>query len=1283
MAAALDFQVFAWDARDAEGTHLDIASKRTTKTFTHIIDAYGRTADGRTVCAHVTFMPYFFVSIEGVAHAAVARLKDELAAKLGERSRPRVSTVRRKRFYGFTDGALESFLLLRFPSMKAMRRAAVLATEAGHALSESNVPPVLRLLHVRDLPSVGWVSCTAQAPLDNGVAHARKCTTCDLEFVCDYRDLHPLAEPRTDNAPLVVASFDIECISECGGFPNALEPGCPIIMIATTFWRITEPEPYRRHLACLGSPEPSEGVDTQACTSESELLVAWANALRSEQADILTGYNIFGFDLKYCFDRAAINGALGPHLHAAASHPAPPIKRFAFLVAGKRTDHMAEMQMRKLESSAYGANEFYTPTTPGMLQLDLLAIIKKEYKLGSYKLDAVASHFLGDRKVDLPIKEMFALYKSGTPAALRTVAEYCVKDTELPIRLLRKLAILPNMMEMAKAVHVPLDFLVFRGQQIKVFSIILKRARAAGYVCPTKPLINKTEKYTGATVLEAKVGAHFGHIACLDFASLYPSIIRAHNMCHSTIVLDEARYGRLDGKVEYATYDLGDGSSAKFAVAYTSDGSPVPSLLPAMLADLAEYRAQARRLQKQAKEQGDGFLESLYNGKQLAYKVTMNSLYGFCGAANGLLPCVPIAATVTTIGRNMIDATRKQVEQYYAHLGAKVIYGDSVAGYTPVLVRAKEGHIACMAIEDLALLPGAGTWQRVGGGDKEACELEAGTEAWTEAGWTPIQRVLRHACGKPLVRVVTAAGIVDVTEDHSLLLQDGTPIAPRDVKAGTTQLMHAPLRLPPGPVDKSLTAAQARIMGMYFGGGTRRRNNESWALVAKTREALAPYKQLCEQAYPCQSWSVFQTAVDGRLASFSLLPTNAVGPWLAAYDEVEQDDKVPMAVILGPPQVRAAFLQGLKDSGMARIASSGYWAVAPSSHLAAMTIAMLAQASGKAVLMRSASATSIELEFGPKPVQAPHAVQKVFALPQPPAHAYVYDLTTGNHHFHAGIGSLIVHNTDSVMCDFGVDDLAEAFRLGEEAAQRITANFKAPICLEFEKCQSPFLLYSKKRYASLKYTSPDEPGSVDAKGISIVRRDSCALVRNTTKQALDLILIHRDPEQAGRVIKDAAARLLAGQVPVEELVMSKALRGSYKAGILQPHDVVRSKIAARSPGEEPRPGDRVEFVYVEGDDMRQNVTCRAEDPAHVLATGAKVDYLHYLSLLKSALADTVEVLSPDLDGTFGDIGEEAFVKARKFREAHASNVRKGQTEMTSFFAPAPAADPFVDDGGDL
>jgi DNA polymerase delta subunit 1 len=275
----------------------------------------------------------------------------------------------------------------------------------------------------------------------------------------------------------------------------------------------------------------------------------------------------------------------------------------------------------------------------------------------------VSKLYLGDQKIDMPPKEMFARYKEEDPVKLGEVAEYCIKDTLLPHKLMKKMCILLNLLEMAKATWVPLCFLVERGQQIKVFSQLTKKAREMGFMVPTIRYGQLPEEpYEGATVLEAQKGAYYTPITALDFEALYPSIMMAHNLCYSTYVMNEKDYGNVPG-IEYETFKIGD-RTYKFA-------QDVPSLLPAILLELKQFRKKAKKDMAAA----TGYMKEVYNGKQLAYKISMNSVYGFTGAGKGILPCVPIASTTTCRGRAMIDETKNYVEKNFP--GAKVRYGDT------------------------------------------------------------------------------------------------------------------------------------------------------------------------------------------------------------------------------------------------------------------------------------------------------------------------------------------------------------------------------------------------------------------------------------------------------------------------------------------------------------------------------------------------------------------------------------------------------------------------------
>jgi DNA polymerase delta subunit 1 len=268
---------------------------------------------------------------------------------------------------------------------------------------------------------------------------------------------------------------------------------------------------------------------------------------------------------------------------------------------------------------------------------------------------------------------MFARYKEGDPVKLREVAEYCIKDTLLPHRLLSKMCILINLLEMAKATWVPLCFLVERGQQIKVFSQLTKKAREMGFMVPTIQYGQLAEQgYEGATVLDAQKGAYYKPITALDFEGLYPSIMMAHNLCYSSLVMDP-KYENVPG-IEYETFEIPvpskvEGQPPTKRMCKFAQG--VPTLLPSILIELKQFRKQA----KKDMAASTGALQAMYNGKQLAYKISMNSVYGFTGASKGILPCVNIASTVTTKGRSMIDQTKEYVEKHFP--GSRVRYGDT------------------------------------------------------------------------------------------------------------------------------------------------------------------------------------------------------------------------------------------------------------------------------------------------------------------------------------------------------------------------------------------------------------------------------------------------------------------------------------------------------------------------------------------------------------------------------------------------------------------------------
>jgi DNA polymerase delta subunit 1 len=157
--------------------------------------------------------------------------------------------------------------------------------------------------------------------------------------------------------------------------------------------------------------------------------------------------------------------------------------------------------------------------------------------LRSYTLNSVSAHFLGEQKEEVHHSDITTLY-NGSDTDRRRLAVYCLKDAYLPQRLSDKLMVMYNYIEMARVTGVPLNYLLSRGQQIKVVSQLYRKANSENLLIPCYKIQASDDdaSYEGAVVIEPKRGYYDTPIATLDFVSLYPSIMMAHNLCYSTLI---------------------------------------------------------------------------------------------------------------------------------------------------------------------------------------------------------------------------------------------------------------------------------------------------------------------------------------------------------------------------------------------------------------------------------------------------------------------------------------------------------------------------------------------------------------------------------------------------------------------------------------------------------------------------------------------------------------------------------------------------------------------------
>lgn len=789
-------------------------------------------------------------------------------------------------------------------------------------------------------------------------------------------------------------------------------------------------------------------------------------------------------------------------------------------------------------------------------------------------------------------QKLFRLFKMTGPVgarARRKIMLYCATDCDLPIYIMEALSVVSRTVAMSEVSHTSMHQICNGGQQQKVYSLIYRFASKRGFIVPQKDRSDPTScsvgwdpnmPFQGATVLEPERGFYVNRldqITVLDFASLYPSIMRSHNLCYTTLVavLDtqlkreyeaarrEERYagdlrrrmvlfGSLD-KMErcdngvFETVEVGT-RTCIWAGVDPKAVKPTPrGILPEILTELLtargrqkkemkRYKKQVRQLKDQiaAAEGSDVSPEELANlrkqlrrategasnanGRQLALKVSANSVYGFTGVGEHMakLPNPAVANSVTTFGREMIHDTKHFMEQR----GCLVVYGDSVAGSTPMLVRYRGTTVQCLPVEDL--VPSHTTWAVTSDG-KEFVECDD-LETWTDTGWTRVHRLIRHRLGdNGLVRVRTSLGTVDCTTDHSLLRPGGEPVAPRELSAGEP-LLHAAPRFQPPPGAERVHPMGKRIYT---------------ASEAQTLKDL----HVVINNYAIRAQCTFVRTMAPSLRIMVTGQCEALA-WTVLLSLTSQ---LPVAVERIPDTDQ--FLCCAMDEN-------------PSS-------------------------------------DDPASVLSVTPLPPSPS-SYVYDLTTDNHHFHAGVGSLVVHNTDSVFIryppEMNVDTVEKAFHHGLELGEQCTEhlwgkyNWKCErvrshhddgtveletgmvlrpddenktwrchpespmyrliqsklVDLEFEKVYTSFMIKDKKRYVGLKYEgSPNLAPKIDVKGIEYIRRDNCAALRACMAEIVDRTIKKGERDAAPQVVLKLLERLHRETVPIEDLVISKTRRRTY------------------------------------------------------------------------------------------------------------------------------------------
>jgi DNA polymerase delta subunit 1 len=312
--------------------------KVTAKNF--VIRTFGITEDGRTVSLEILgFRPYFYLKIPikwgpSQLRLLINRLKGYVPFYREKEVVFDPNPVISKTLYGFDDFADHKFLKISFKSdgarwdlMKALRddefnqvshstdiRPAMtkeirLAGGARYRfpLYESTVDSIIRFIDLSEIKPTGWIKIN-QAFL----RPASEKTQCQLNYGVRWDQVKP--HDKSEIAPFRITSYDIECTSCDGSFPQSQRRSDAVIQIGTTTRTFGSKYCQIRHIVCLKECDPipnitheeedDELVIVESYPTEKEVLLAWTKHIQKIDPDVIIGYNIFGFDWKYLYDRA-------------------------------------------------------------------------------------------------------------------------------------------------------------------------------------------------------------------------------------------------------------------------------------------------------------------------------------------------------------------------------------------------------------------------------------------------------------------------------------------------------------------------------------------------------------------------------------------------------------------------------------------------------------------------------------------------------------------------------------------------------------------------------------------------------------------------------------------------------------------------------------------------------------------------------------------------------------------------------------------------------------------
>jgi DNA polymerase elongation subunit (family B) len=1013
--------------------------------------------------------------------------------------------------------------------------------------------------------------------------------------------------------------------------------------------------------------------------AEAKLLLEWTALIEKYDPDIIIGYNIHGFDMTYMYDRALeviARWARGGIPNREDIRELEKHEKFMrFLTLGRLAPDMIArcdnarggLTNKKLSSSALGDNFLFYFNTPGRVQIDLLKVSQSSLaKLPSYKLDDVASFFIsgdikafkscerdspstegnttiqqqaykmkvtnlkeidvgnyvvinmattgqqlydGDKirvlevdrdaetltlerpvptnslknlpqwglaKDDVSAKDIFRLQKGGDDDRM-TIAKYCIQDCALLIRLLKKLEVITNNVGMSNVCLIPFSYIFLRGQGIKIFSLVVKECSLAGYVLPTLEKVQTDEEELAENARPSPnsgmVGSHGGD----DDDSHEPSapqlgsgddgdgdVFKLKSDFNVIKITDDGYEGAivLPPKPGIYTEPI---TVLDFASLYPSEMIASDLSHDRFVEDMCWLGDDGRqRLEELGYEVLDRSYDNLVwvdprnkgKGKRPEGKTHVRFVHPKTGE-KGLIPKIEMKLLAARKAAKKLMEAEENPFKKSLYEGLQLAY--------KLVANSLYGQIGAQTSKiykkEIAASTTAGGRANILRGrdfclkNNPGCEVVYGDSIpGTEK---VLIRVTNHRLGHPTANPSTIAQFLGTDNPPTYQAIYFEPIEKIAYEFFGCLDYEACGKEHYVPAQHG---ANTRTIEVYSDLGwtpiiylMRHRTNKH-LLRVKIRNG--------SQVITTADHSLI--LADGR----EIRPT-----------EIRLGDRLLTHDLFATP---ANYNQFKAQLGQFNPQTS-------TTSLTTLTQQEPENGLGDEVITIDDLGETLD---------------------------YVYDLETANHHFAAGLGNIVVHNTDSLFMKLNLvyedgrypqtdeEKIARSIEIGKRLQQQMKDEkvFKKPHDLEYEKVFKPLILASKKRYIGIKYEEDPKKGKKTSMGVVTKRRDNAPILKHTFNGVVDILTQEGNIGKAVQFVKEVCQDMIDGRFDLNMFVISKTLREYYKDPESIAHKVLAMRMADRDPGNKPASNERIPYVYIKID----------EKPGVEYLQGDRIEHINYV-----------------------------------------------------------------------